>query len=237
MANHKQREWEWKGKKFVAGPGQFITSSKSIEKNAGPGISRQNVRTALDKFEKYEFLTKISTKTGVLITITNWEIYQSKDEEVTNDITINQPTANQQLTTNKNDKECKNERSNTLESKDSMSASTDKVDFERIKNEFNQKCKSLPPIAKMTDKRKQSIRARVREHGQDSVFTVINNVSNSQFLRGVNDHNWSATFDWIIKPNNYIKVLEGNYNKGGGNGTDSGDDQYDLKKHGIGISL
>src|SRR5699024_10161182 len=92
MANHKENEWEWQGKKFIVQPGQFITSSKSIETAAGPGISRQNVRTALGKFEKYGFLTKESTRTGILITITNWEVYQSQEEKVTNKVTIDQPT-------------------------------------------------------------------------------------------------------------------------------------------------
>ena len=108
MANHKENEWEWQGKKFIVQPGQFITSSKSIETTAGPGISRQNVRTALEKFEKYGFLTKVSTKTGILVTITNWEVYQSQDEVATNKVTIDQPTPNQQVTTNKNDKNDKN---------------------------------------------------------------------------------------------------------------------------------
>lgn len=109
MANHKDNEWEWQGKKFTVKPGQFITSAKSIGDAAGIGITRQNIRSALDKFEKYEFLTKQATKTGMLITITNWASYQSSEDEATKTPTNSQPTANQQPTTNKNDK---NERSN-----------------------------------------------------------------------------------------------------------------------------
>jgi len=109
MANHKENEWAWEGKKFNVKAGQFITSANSIAKNCGEGVSRQNIRTALDKFERYEFLTKESTKTGMLITIANWSFYQSNDEDVTKSLTVNQPTANQQLTTNKNDKNEKKE--------------------------------------------------------------------------------------------------------------------------------
>ena len=40
-------------------------------------------------------------------------------------------------------------------------------------------------------------------------------------IKGQNNRNWTITFDWLIKPNNFIKVLEGNYddkeNKGGVN--------------------
>ena len=33
----------------------------------------------------------------------------------------------------------------------------------------------------------------------------------SDFLKGKNDRNWSATFDWLIKDSNMAKVLDGNY--------------------------
>lgn len=113
------------------------------------------------------------------------------------------------------------------------------IDYERIQKLFNEKCISLPPIAKITDKRKQSILARVREYGIESIDTVIDNASKSKFMAGDNQRNWVATFDWIIKPSNYIKVMEGNYlDKGGNkNGEDTKDDQYDLEKHGIGFSM
>ena len=61
MANHKEKEWLWKGKKFRAKPGQFVTSIDSIAKKSGKGISVKNVRTALDKFEKLGFLANEST--------------------------------------------------------------------------------------------------------------------------------------------------------------------------------
>lgn len=31
-------------------------------------------------------------------------------------------------------------------------------------------------------------------------------------MQGQNKKGWMATFDWLILPNNYVKVLEGNYN-------------------------
>ena len=33
----------------------------------------------------------------------------------------------------------------------------------------------------------------------------------SDFLKGKNPRNWSATFDWLIKDANLVKVLDGNY--------------------------
>jgi hypothetical protein len=104
MVNHEESEWEWQGRKFKVQPGQCITSANSIIKECGSGISRQNIRTAIDKFEKYEFLTMQSTKTGMLISIENWGLYQSKAENQPS----KQPSGNQEVTTNKNDKNEKN---------------------------------------------------------------------------------------------------------------------------------
>ena len=118
MANHKETEWEWKGTSFHCSPGQFKTSLESITAACGKGISVQNVRTALKRFEKYGFLTNESTRSGRLITICNWEQYQSLEEEHNkaspNPLTDGQQTTDRQLTpnkNNKNDKKEKNERS------------------------------------------------------------------------------------------------------------------------------
>ncbi len=106
MANHKEKEWEFAGKKYVAKPGQFVTSLSSIAEKSGKDISVQNVRTALKRFEKYDFLTDQSTNKNRLITIVNWASYQRKDDiqedEETGSQQANQQAANKQLTTNKN---------------------------------------------------------------------------------------------------------------------------------------
>ncbi len=118
MANHKENEWEWMGKPFKAKPGEFVTSIKSITEECGKGISSQNVRTALKRFENYGFLTKESTKVSTLINVVNWGVYQeleNKTNTVTNkQLTNDSQTANKQLTTNKNvrTKECNKDNNN-----------------------------------------------------------------------------------------------------------------------------
>lgn len=113
MANHAGNEWEWQGQLYKVKPGQFITSLPSIVKKCGKGISIQNVRTALKKFEKYGFLTDESTNQNRLITIVNWEVYQAQDIEdnrqTNRQLTDDQQTTNRQLTANKNVKNVKNE--------------------------------------------------------------------------------------------------------------------------------
>ena len=78
MANHAERKWEWQGRPYVCRPGQMITSLNSIREKVGEDISIKKIRTALLRFEKMGFLTNVSTKHNRLITICNWELYQSQ---------------------------------------------------------------------------------------------------------------------------------------------------------------
>ena len=118
MANHKPNEWEWQGKKFEVKEGQFITSIEGIKQKAGKDITTQNVRSALNKFEKYDFLTNKSTKTGRLISIVNWQVYQDVKQEGNKannkEVTKNQQRTNKEVTSNKNDKNDKNDKNKIL---------------------------------------------------------------------------------------------------------------------------
>lgn len=75
--------------------------------------------------------------------------------------------------------------------------------------------------------RYKMLKARINEFGIEKVIEAIESINNSDFLKGQNDRSWVITFDWLIKPNNFTKVLEGNYlNKGGNmNG------QHNNRKH------
>ena len=102
MANFKENEWEWNGEKFKVEKGQFVTSLESIKLACGKGISTQNVRSALIRFEKLGFLTNKSTKQGRLITIMNWALYQPEKKQGNNatdkEVTKNQQRGNKELT-------------------------------------------------------------------------------------------------------------------------------------------
>lgn len=71
----------------------------------------------------------------------------------------------------------------------------------------------LTQVTKITadTNRGRMLKARIREYGVDGVLKAIENVKNSTFLKGQNNRGFEATFDWFVKPNNFLKVLEGNY--------------------------
>lgn len=108
MVNHQKKEWEWQGMPYTVIAGQVITSLESIAQKCGKGISIQNVRTALKRFERFGFLTGKSTNKNRLITINNWEFYQTNEGVLTSNLTESQQAINKQLTTNNNDLEIKN---------------------------------------------------------------------------------------------------------------------------------
>lgn len=92
---------------------------------------------------------------------------------------------------------------------------SDEVDFDKLKEFFNTTCEDMPSIKTITKTRKSAINARIKETSKSDFINVIKLASNSKFLNGENDRGWIADFDWITRPTNYIRILEGNYsNKG-----------------------
>ena len=60
--------------------------------------------------------------------------------------------------------------------------------------------------------REKMLNRRIKDYGLTKVLEAINSIKESDFLMGrVND--FVITFDWFIRPNNFSKVIEGNYIK------------------------
>lgn len=66
-----------------------------------------------------------------------------------------------------------------------------------------------PTIRTLTPERRQKLKARLAEYPIDDFKAVLANIERSQFLRSGR----FLTFDWIIGKANFLKVLEGNYNR------------------------
>ncbi len=97
------------------------------------------------------------------------------------------------------------------------------IDYIEIVDFFNTETKGVFGAIRypISEKRKASIRARIREHGVEAFREMIQRAAKSNFLKGNNDRGWTATFDWMIKPNNFQKIIEGNYNDKTPSGGDS----------------
>ena len=76
---------------------------------------------------------------------------------------------------------------------------------------FNETCHSFPKVKSISDKRKKTLNARLKKYSIEDFKTLFEKAEASDFLKGSNQKDWSATFDWLIKDTNMAKVLDGNY--------------------------
>lgn len=91
--------------------------------------------------------------------------------------------------------------------------------YEEIRDLYNTICTSFPKVRSLSEARKKAIKARMANgYTVDSFRELFQRAQASSFLKGKNDRNWQATFDWLIKDSNMAKVIDGNYEDKGGGG-------------------
>jgi hypothetical protein len=70
---------------------------------------------------------------------------------------------------------------------------------------------SFPKVTKLSEARKKVIKARLKTYSEDEIEETFVLAEQSDFLKGKNDRNWNADFDWLMKDSNMAKVLDGKY--------------------------
>lgn len=97
------------------------------------------------------------------------------------------------------------------EEKDIDKESKEKATCQQVVDLYHSICVSYPAVKTLSESRKKAIRARLRVYSLEDFKSLFEKAEASSFLKGSNDRNWSATFDWLLKESNMVKVLEGNY--------------------------
>jgi len=157
-------------------------------------------------------ITTTRATQGLLVNIDNYEIYQNLKNYEGNDEPDNENLAGatrEQRTPdniNKNDKECSNNVNKNI-------LSVEPTPYKQILDLFNSTCIMLPKIKSIEDNRKKIINTRWKGNPNIGYFQNLFNVVNkSDFLSG-REGSWKGCcFDWIFKPANLQKIIEGNYN-------------------------
>ena len=180
------------------------------------------VQYALQTFEEFGMVELVD---GV-ITIPNWEKHQSleklehlkalnrervarhrekqkllsagSNEDGNDDVMITPPLRNA------TDKIRKEEDKIRIEERED-------TPYQAVASLFNQVCVSFPQVRSLSDARRKAIRARLNSFTLEDIETVFRKAEASDFLKGRNNRNWQATFDWLLKDANFSKVLDGNY--------------------------
>ena len=112
------------------------------------------------------------------------------------------------------EKEKEKEKEKDIEKREEKRES---INYQQIADMYNDTCVSFPRLTTLSDTRKKAIRARLNTYTIDDFALMFAKAEASSFLKGGNDRNWSATFDWMIKDSNMAKILDGNYdNKASG---------------------
>lgn len=130
-ASHKEREIIVGNNVITLEPGQFLTGRNSLADDLNKGMKpklRLSERTwyrYLENLEKWQMLTIKKTNKYSVVSITKWKEYQETDQQLSN----KSPSDDQQLSTNKNDKNDNNEL---------FSSSGSEQEFAEIMNFYQQ---------------------------------------------------------------------------------------------------
>lgn len=96
--------------------------------------------------------------------------------------------------------------------------------YQKVIDLFNEVCVSLPKVTKITEPRKKAIKRASQDLSTLEQFKqLFETVEKSDFLTDRAGKGWKCGFDWIMKPANLQKILEGNYNNRNGKPTMQGD--------------
>lgn len=205
----------WKGIHYNAG--EFITSLPSL--SAETGLSIQQVRTSLNRLFSTGELTCRTTDnvTGKkltrnrIITVNNWDSYQESNSQNNsqNNIQSNShPTGLQQATNRQLTADIRSiEYIRTKEEKNKNTLSVDVQSLCAKWNDLGLKKK----IKTITSTREKKVHTLIDAYGMGTVIDTMDKICKSKFLSTESSNGWNITFDWFINPDNFLKVMEGQY--------------------------
>ena len=182
------------------------------------------VKLALETFEQFGMVEVVDD----VITIPNWGKHQSLDQlenkrEYQREYMREYREKQKKLTSKTNSKTNSKANVSFLEGEGDKEKDTeeeregegDKIrestSYQLIADMYNDTCVSFPRLTTLSDARKKAIKARLKVYSVEDFQRLFDKAEGSTFLKGGNDRNWSATFDWLIKDTNMAKVLDGNY--------------------------
>lgn len=102
-----------------------------------------------------------------------------------------------------------------------VAVASEPVPFVKIQEMFNATVKRIAKIKSIDGNRRKAVSARFKTYGLDAFRTVFEKADASDFLCGGGSRSFTASFDWLMKPDNFLKTLEGNYDNKPVNGYQS----------------
>ena len=154
----------------------------------------------------------VKTTRHILVTICNYNDYQDPDfYERNNEDTVNETSESLRPVTRINKKDKKDKNISNIKDITRGTDAPQHTVRQKVMDRWN--ALPLPNVKRIAPNtnRYKMLNARVKEYGVEGVLDAIDNIPNSPHLLGNNKRGWTATFDWFVRPNNFIKVYEGVY--------------------------
>jgi len=204
--------------------GSFVSSLPKIAEETGLTINE--ARGTIKNLKLTGEITVTSHSKYSVFTIKNYDFYQDVNVQNHSQTTDTSQADHRQTTFTSHsvdillttieeveeEKEVEEGKKERREEKDySVIDATCQTDVRRIVDAWNQCGAVEVKTLSTTSKRYQMLKARIKEYGVDQVLEAIGMIKNRPFLLGQNKNGWMISFEWFVKPNNFPKVLEGNY--------------------------
>nr|DAH77595.1 MAG TPA: replisome organizer [Caudoviricetes sp.] len=184
-------------------------------------MNESTVKLALNAFEQFKMIEIVEG----IITIPNWNKHQTLDayeRKKERDRLYQEERRAKQRALIEKSSDKSSERTSYVavsdidkeEDKDidkERDIRGNRVDYQQIADMYNATCVSFPRLTRLSEKRKRAIKARLRKYSIDDIQRVFEIAEESDFLKGENNRNWSADFDWMMNDTNMAKILDGKY--------------------------
>lgn len=217
----------WKDSRFegkLIPKGSFVSSISRL--SAETDLTIREVRTAVEHLKTTGELTVTNHSKYSVFTVNNYCLYQTIDTQNDSQETGDRHASdfhtpckrhpNDFLTTTIEEVK-EREEGNKGKREEEITVSKDTVcqtDIRLIVEAWNElEAYGIKPVLRLNSgsKRYKSLVARIKAYNVADIFSAIEKIKNSDFLQGKNKQGWTVTFDWFVLPNNFPKVLEGNY--------------------------
>ncbi|WP_299230228.1 helix-turn-helix domain-containing protein [uncultured Bacteroides sp.] len=134
-------------------------------------------------------------------------------------ISINQGCAKEQgrVVPNDNILYTYTNKDNIKEDIDKSISKKDEIDYDYIKQQWEEICCMLATIRELNPKRKKAIANTLKNNNAnvEDLIKCFKIIASSEFCKGDNKQGWKATFDWIINDTKscFNRLLEGEFSK------------------------
>lgn len=193
--------------------GKLVSSQTAAQRSHSARMRWERDRTGRMQMQQEidQLRTAATTKTGRKRKDSVANPGQSEAEEVTpatglgSVTSVNQVPPNQQLDLLGHD----------LDPAAAKKAQRTNVPYSQFESLFNTHCSSLPSVhacSTWNTSRNAAVRSRWNEHPEIEFWVgFFQRVERTDFLTGRGKQQFRASFDWIMGPKNFSKIMEGNY--------------------------